>query len=123
MFSSRRRHTRCALVTGVQTCALPISPREHNKPFPRQHQEPSFPRKREPSDFAPPAIKSLGSRFRGNDGKSCPAGALLMRDRKRVGQGEGVSVREDLGGRRINQETKITIQREKNTTTHYNPSR
>src|SRR3546814_19607115 len=27
-FSSRRRHTRCALVTGVQTCALPIS-----KPF------------------------------------------------------------------------------------------
>src|SRR3546814_2758382 len=26
-FSSRRRHTRCALVTGVQTCALPILPR------------------------------------------------------------------------------------------------
>src|SRR3546814_8262687 len=25
-FSSRRRHTRCALGTGVQTCALPISP-------------------------------------------------------------------------------------------------
>src|SRR3546814_6596480 len=24
-FSSRRRHTRCALVTGVQTCALPVS--------------------------------------------------------------------------------------------------
>src|SRR3546814_1111920 len=24
-FSSRRLHTRCALVTGVQTCALPIS--------------------------------------------------------------------------------------------------
>src|SRR3546814_13845812 len=24
-FSSRIRHTRCALVTGVQTCALPIS--------------------------------------------------------------------------------------------------
>src|SRR3546814_3880759 len=31
-FSSRRRHTRCALVTGVQTCALPISvrrPQDH----------------------------------------------------------------------------------------------
>src|SRR3546814_4144248 len=27
-FSSRRRHTRCALVTGVQTCALPILRRE-----------------------------------------------------------------------------------------------
>src|SRR3546814_3165261 len=26
-FSSRRRHTRCALVTGVQTCALPSPPR------------------------------------------------------------------------------------------------
>src|SRR3546814_3827925 len=24
VFASRRRHTRCALVTGVQTCALPI---------------------------------------------------------------------------------------------------
>src|SRR3546814_3120477 len=31
-FSSRRRHTRCALVTGVQTCALPISPREGAAP-------------------------------------------------------------------------------------------
>src|SRR3546814_17206454 len=38
-FSSRRRHTRCALVTGVQTCALPIcsddstsrSGRDHTK--------------------------------------------------------------------------------------------
>src|SRR3546814_836652 len=34
-FSSRRRHTRCALVTGVQTCALPIyehySPRRHHE--------------------------------------------------------------------------------------------
>src|SRR3546814_19736549 len=28
-FSSRRRHTRCALVTGVQTCALPIFPTMH----------------------------------------------------------------------------------------------
>src|SRR3546814_17016549 len=26
-FSSRRRHTRCALVTGVQTCALPTARR------------------------------------------------------------------------------------------------
>src|SRR3546814_9650958 len=28
-FASRRRHTRCALVTGVQTCALPILGRRH----------------------------------------------------------------------------------------------
>src|SRR3546814_17547109 len=32
-FSSRRRHTRCALVTGVQTCALPIS--RIGRPLPR----------------------------------------------------------------------------------------
>src|SRR3546814_16920173 len=30
-FSSRRRHTRCALVTGVQTCALPIYRTEKNR--------------------------------------------------------------------------------------------
>src|SRR3546814_9406245 len=30
-FSSRRRHTRCALVTGVQTCALPISANSGSK--------------------------------------------------------------------------------------------
>src|SRR3546814_20270272 len=31
--SSRRRHTRCALVTGVQTCALPIyCPLPHSLP-------------------------------------------------------------------------------------------
>src|SRR3546814_4636973 len=34
VFSSRRRHTRCALVTGVQTCALPIfgSPKLFGEP-------------------------------------------------------------------------------------------
>src|SRR3546814_1829235 len=31
-FSSRRRHTRCALVTGVQTCALPIYRRSGEYP-------------------------------------------------------------------------------------------
>src|SRR3546814_9527503 len=31
-FSSRRRHTRCALVTGVQTCALPICTNGTNRP-------------------------------------------------------------------------------------------
>src|SRR3546814_3766615 len=32
--SSRRRHTRCALVTGVQTCALPIYGRMKIPPTP-----------------------------------------------------------------------------------------
>src|SRR3546814_10817974 len=33
-FSSRRRHTRCALVTGVQTCALPIYMEAQDRRFP-----------------------------------------------------------------------------------------
>src|SRR3546814_9432478 len=33
-FSSRRRHTRCALVTGVQTCALPIYVKLHETTVP-----------------------------------------------------------------------------------------
>src|SRR3546814_3817404 len=38
-FSSRRRHTRCALVTGVQTCALPISGQlRHRAQMPRVGQ-------------------------------------------------------------------------------------
>src|SRR3546814_4291486 len=32
-FSSRRRHTRCALVTGVQTCALPICAGRPSRPY------------------------------------------------------------------------------------------
>src|SRR3546814_18873563 len=35
-FSSRRRHTRCALVTGVQTCALPIFGQDMILEFPGQ---------------------------------------------------------------------------------------
>src|SRR3546814_3950954 len=35
-FSSRRRHTRCALVTGVQTCALPILSRPLDPPPARE---------------------------------------------------------------------------------------
>src|SRR3546814_5952656 len=38
-FSSRRRHTRCALVTGVQTCALPISATLYHEAIPGHHIE------------------------------------------------------------------------------------
>src|SRR3546814_7561338 len=39
-FSSRRRHTICALVTGVQTCALPIC---HNLDRVRTRAKEAFP--------------------------------------------------------------------------------
>src|SRR3546814_13185423 len=41
-FASRRRHTRCAVVTGVQTCALPISvhPRPRVPPRRRNARRP-----------------------------------------------------------------------------------
>src|SRR3546814_4101418 len=56
-FSSRRRHTRCALVTGVQTCALPISGRRHYRP--RQQRSPARDTKNRIQGQAqhPPSIK------------------------------------------------------------------
>src|SRR3546814_3115584 len=37
LFTSRRRHTRCALVTGVQTCALPIWRFVNRRDFDTRH--------------------------------------------------------------------------------------
>src|SRR3546814_19146554 len=42
-FSSRRRHTICALVTGVQTCALPICPTSNASPHSDQPSYPDIP--------------------------------------------------------------------------------
>src|SRR3546814_11241639 len=51
-FSSRRRHTRCALVTGVQTCALPISAHQvKNRRKPLNGQPPAV---RRPASQRPP---------------------------------------------------------------------
>src|SRR3546814_9585569 len=55
-FSSRRRHTRCALVTGVQTCALPISIRTstrlaHANYFPEDLMQIQFSAARPDADF------------------------------------------------------------------------
>src|SRR3546814_15747558 len=78
-FSSRRRHTKCALVTGVQTCVLPSS---------------SF-----IGQGAPRFYMSLNSEL------PDPAFAKIVvrtgRDRKSVAKGKSVSVRVCLGGRRI----------------------
>src|SRR3546814_13488896 len=91
-FSSRRRHTRCALVTGVQTCALPICSS-------RMSKEKTLPMTC--STWRRPAVVS---------DMGLVQGALegLRSEERRVGK--GVSVRVDLGGRRI---IKKKIKREK----------
>src|SRR3546814_2282418 len=96
-FSSRRRHTRCALVTGVQTCALPILTgvplryllvvEPHDDGFPHfhilMHEQDS------------PVRKALLE-------EQWRSGFSHWRlDRKSVVSGKSVSVRVDLGGRRI----------------------
>src|SRR3546814_2975114 len=93
-FSSRRRHTRCALVTGVQTCALPIL-------------------------FTADAPGSIVQRDIGEDYVARIAWDVqidrplkivvdagngvvgVLGDRKSVVEGTSVSVRVDLGGRRL----------------------
>src|SRR3546814_17021261 len=56
-FSSRRRHTRCALVTGVQTCALPIY--FSNVSFELQHMPPSISNAEPRAEFIALPFKSL----------------------------------------------------------------
>src|SRR3546814_12207728 len=118
-FSSRRRHTRCALVTGVQTCALPIF---LLLPVPAE-AVPRFPESR--PDLSPGELRQLGpGRYdragqRAGDrrprlalrrrGRAAQAVAMVPQDhrlcrrpdRKSVVWGKSVSVRVDLGGSRI----------------------
>src|SRR3546814_2520716 len=111
-FSSRRRHTICALVTGVQTCALPIwrLDREPAVPELRACRRPDRAGDRlvghttgaRPWDRALAAV-SAGDRRRGFLRSAC------ARDRKSGVWGRSVSVRVDLGGRLIIKK-KITIQ-------------
>src|SRR3546814_12494012 len=92
-FSSRRRHTRCALVTGVQTCALPISYTDS------------------PSGWGPlrSARTQAGRAEAESQGGDIPALLRLWRtssgvpqspDRKSVVWGKRVSGRLDLAARR-----------------------
>src|SRR3546814_10807258 len=90
-FSSRRRHTRCALVTGVQTCALPIFASKHAiltvKLLNWGLMTPL------PARFARP---------RKSTREECATAAgVRSGDRKSVVSGKSVSVRVVLGGRRI----------------------
>src|SRR3546814_8869838 len=93
-FSSRRRHTRCALVTGVQTCALPISLIDEV----RQRIRMNCPRVIGLEEIV---IGQLPVAIELNDEMSVKDKVLQRKDRKSVVSGKSVSVRVDLGGRRI----------------------
>src|SRR3546814_17367948 len=88
-FSSRRRHTRCALVTGVQTCALPISDSPPTVPKPSQTAAAPA-----PSPASPPVASPAPA-----------APPVPAPDRKSVVWGQSVSVRFDLGGCRFLEKT------------------
>src|SRR3546814_17237473 len=106
-FSSRRRHTRCALVTGVQTCALPISAplngfagvddyygRCSAAQFLGAITVPTLVIHARDDPWIPSAA------YRRFDLPSNPR--LMPLDRKSVVEGKRVSVRVASGGRRIN---------------------
>src|SRR3546814_18991846 len=95
-FSSRRRQPRCALVTGVQTCALPISG-HHRGGAPVRQQV----------DICAAVMAGLGA---APDGLRPKVVELATRhkprvswraDRKSVGKGTSGAVRRDLGGREL----------------------
>src|SRR3546814_5867371 len=120
-FSSRRRHTRCALVTGVQTCALPILAdngssaffvlAENGLPLTGLDLEGAA---MEMDVGGKTASTGVGAAALGNplNAAAWLAQTLArkgepLKDRQSVGEGKSVSVRVDLGGRRtIKKKTK-----------------
>src|SRR3546814_11862708 len=101
--SSRRRHTRCALVTGVQTCALPISPKPGHGAARRRWPQKAW--GQTAACGVPPRTGPPPERPIADPGNQAPAA------RKRVAQGKRASVRVDLGGRRtINKNRKRVMQ-------------
>src|SRR3546814_7621053 len=86
LFSSRRRHTSCALVTGVQTCALPIWRRSSDQCHAHAR---ALPVRR-----CAQSVSALRHRREILHNDCAKIGRASCRER-------GVSVRVDLGGRRI----------------------
>src|SRR3546814_11097502 len=96
IFSSSRRHTMCALVTGVQTCALPIFGRDRAVAVVGAHQRLADRELQVGVALDAEILAELDH-------------ARLAEDRKSVGSGKSVSVRVDLGGRSIIKKNKTNI--------------
>src|SRR3546814_14104805 len=113
--SSRRRHTRCALVTGVQTCALPILRDDVllRKLVAARGRSADLQEIRGEEPRVDAQIV-LGDRLRG---RFFGGGDRGGRDRKSGVEGKSVSERVDLGGRRILK--KSTKQKRTFTVTSY----
>src|SRR3546814_16965319 len=96
LFSSRRRLTRCALVTGVQTCALPISS------FLKSVSYQPLPDNR--TCGAVSCRRTLCCAQAGQTSGSASDNfcSRSKRDRKSVVEGKSVSGRVELGGGSIN---------------------
>src|SRR3546814_18630171 len=90
-FSSRRRHTRCALVTGVQTCALPIF-------LDKIHRDILNLVKKANGTSLIAEIRVMAIALQQEVNKA--EGRVSKRSEERR-VGKDVSVRVDLGGRRI----------------------
>src|SRR3546814_9308572 len=94
-FSSRRRHTRCALVTGVQTGALPIW--EAHLAGPVVHAR----RRRGHSEELRQEQVRQGQREVAVGDRTAEGARRAGPDRRGVVKGKSVSVSVDLGGCRI----------------------
>src|SRR3546814_18850199 len=108
--SSRRRHTRCALVTGVQTCALPIYVFRKAVEGIEVHGDEMAPRSAERyldvvlrHFIIAPATSERRPDRAAVENAALPrfVGFRRAQDRKSVVSGKRVSVRLDLGGRRL----------------------
>src|SRR3546814_8536289 len=95
-FSSRRRHTRLSLVTGVQTGALPISTSST-----RSYFNLSIGRL-PPSNGLFCTSHSQADRGLGAIATICAIPSSGLPDRKSDGEGKSVDVRVDIGGRPTN---------------------
>src|SRR3546814_19191831 len=113
-FSSRRRHTRCALVTGVQTCALPISLGAALLGGPAVGALVLL--AQEVLDKPLDSVTQLTYHVYGgwDNPQFEKIDSHAAEDRKSVVEGKSVSVRVDLGGRRI-----IKKKNKENITTYY----
>src|SRR3546814_19076397 len=104
-FASRRRHTRCALVTGVQTCALPICIRSPRSPCCDEPTGSANKQLPHGTAAAHNTRYSMTNAYKITEHKYDmlvvgAGGAGLRAERKSVVEGKSVSVRVDLGGRR-----------------------